>query len=105
MELGYESKTDSTLYRHFRYYLKTPLEDSIYVDESPFANIPIFRGSKLTEDSNFFMRMIGLQDEPFKEVGRFKGIVEVFEEDDKIKWEQKKKVMGKLAQDFSDVDD
>ena len=62
MELGYDSRHDANIRKHYRHYLKVPLEESPYMDESPFTEIPIYRGSKLSDD-NLLTRMLGKQEE------------------------------------------
>mmetsp|Transcript_32447 Transcript_32447/g.29255 ORF Transcript_32447/g.29255 Transcript_32447/m.29255 type:complete len:412 (-) Transcript_32447:1072-2307(-) len=105
IELGYESKTDLTIRRHYRYFLDKPLEHSPYVSESPFVQIPIFRGSKVDDDSGFFAKLFGMSEESYKQVGTFKSMISVLTEKEHQQWENKLKTVGQVASEHNEVSD
>lgn len=64
MELGYDKvKGEGTV--HYRYIVDRELEDSIYVDKSPFHEYMVKRGQSRGKNSTI------------KDVGKFKGILKL----------------------------
>mmetsp|Transcript_10569 Transcript_10569/g.9138 ORF Transcript_10569/g.9138 Transcript_10569/m.9138 type:complete len:253 (-) Transcript_10569:792-1550(-) len=100
IELGYDSNKDPKIKKHFRHFIEGPLEESKYLDDPPFVNIPIHRGSSLGTDSifgNFFKKKEEVEQN--QEVGYFKAMIEVMSEEDKLVWEDQ------LGDDVRDIKD
>lgn len=51
MELGFDAK--DRLEKHYRYVLDKPLEETDFIDRSPFDEIDIKRGSQVDDDKIF----------------------------------------------------
>ena len=96
MIIGY-NRTSEDHIMHYRYLLDTELENTEYIDKSPFQIIKIKRGQERGEDSwvsGIFSNSKAEQDNPVntvKEVGLFKGLIRVTktsileEKDEKVK--------------------
>lgn len=94
-----------TIRRHYRYYLDGPLEDSKYVNESPFSEISIFRGSKVNDDAGFFAKLFGMSEESYRQVGTFKSMISIMTEEEDKRWHKTLSHLGKMANDHSEVSD
>lgn len=79
--LGYDSKTRKS--KHYRYVLGTELEKTHYMGARSFKSLPITRGKQAKAEESFFSRMLPcFKDEVFKQVGTFKGVVDIISEED-----------------------
>ena len=77
--LGFKSRTKNT--KHYRKILEKGLEDTEYTGNDLYSTINIFRGTKLPEsNSSFFKRLWG-GEESYKQMGSFKGNIDVIEDD------------------------
>jgi len=76
------------------------------MDESPFEEIPIYRGKKLADD-NFMSKIFKKKGETdFQEVGIFKAMIDVISEEDKLRYDTKfAAIHKKLPQYFVDFKD
>ena len=90
--LGYDPKdkrsNPENVKKHYRYFLDTNLEDSPFIDKSTFDEYDIMRGSRVTHNS-VFLELVGIN-ETEKNVGKFKGWIDVLSETDKAKIENNK---------------
>jgi hypothetical protein len=89
--LGYDPK-DKRLApnipkKHYRYQIDQELEESPFMDKSVFDEYSIIRGNRLKPES-VFMGLLGIHEKE-KEVGRFKGWIDVYSEESQQKAEQK----------------
>jgi len=104
MELGHHNK-EGTSKKHYRYCLDTELEKSGMTDESPFLQIPIYRGKRIAEE-NFLSSILGSREADYRCVGYFKSMVTVMSEMDKMRFDSKLKHVGQYAKtkglEFSD---
>lgn len=89
--LGYDSKDKrippNIPKKHYRYLIDQELEDSPFMDKNVFDEYSITRGNRLKPDS-IFLELLGLHEKE-KEVGRFKGWIDVFSEESNQKIDQK----------------
>lgn len=103
MELGHNNK-DRTCKKHYRYLFDKELEKTDFMDASPFFEIPIHRGRRVTEES-FFANLFE-KNESYRCVGHCKAMINVMNEFDKMKYDAKLQHVGKFAQtkgfEFSD---
>lgn len=78
--LGWDSVTRQA--KHYRYLLNKELEKSHYMGARGFKTIPVTRGRQVGQ-SSFFSRLLkGFADTQFKQVGNFKGTVDIISEED-----------------------
>lgn len=108
LPLGYDPK-DKRLppyipKKHYRYLIDQEMEDSPFMDKNVFDEYSIIRGNRLKPDS-IFMELLGLHEKE-KEVGRFKGWIDVSSEENKKKMDQKL-IVGKsfFEKRFANSDD
>lgn len=81
MALGYDNK--QVKHKHYRYCLGKELEKTGYMGARQFQSIPISRGKQVTGSQSFFRRLVSGPEEPsYKEVGQFKGTVDIISEED-----------------------
>jgi hypothetical protein len=80
MCLGYA--TEQNMQKHFRKIYEGDLEDSEYMGDEIFFTLDISRGKKLTlKKESLFSRIFGSKEEKHRMVGKFRGNIEVIEED------------------------
>lgn len=79
IELGFDSLKTTIGNKHYRLALKTPLESTPYVSQGVFDRAPIFRGKKIASDK-MWLSSLFFKEEPYKEVGLFRGEVKLIEE-------------------------
>lgn len=103
MPLGHTTK-DNKYKKHYRYFIDKELENSPFIDASPFLDIPIHRG-KRTQEESFFQNLFGKKDD-YKCVGHFKAMINIMSENDKMRFDAKLKHVGQYAKtkglEFSD---
>mmetsp|Transcript_26559 Transcript_26559/g.23541 ORF Transcript_26559/g.23541 Transcript_26559/m.23541 type:complete len:243 (-) Transcript_26559:906-1634(-) len=88
MALGYNKGDKKN--KHYRYCLQEGLEETRYLDESPFDEIAIYRGKKLEDNSFSFSKLFKKKGESdYQLVGYFKAMIELISEDDKLRYETK----------------
>ena len=63
MSLGYNRKDE--FFKHYRYCIDRELERTNFIDESPFSEIPIYRGSRVIEDS-FLNKIFGKKESDYR---------------------------------------
>lgn len=68
--------------------MDTPLEESPFIDKATFDEYDIMRGSRVSQNS-VFLELLGI-DQTEKNVGKFKGWIDVMSENDKMKIENNK---------------
>ena len=79
--LGYDSKNGKN--KHYRYNLGVELENSVYMGARQFQNIQINRGRQVLGKESFLQRLLsGFNDPTFKNVGTFKGVVDIISKND-----------------------
>ena len=80
VELGYASVSENN--KHFRKFVHGELENSEYMGEDMFFSLNINRGKKINfKPENIFQRIFASKEEKFKNVGKFKGNIEVMSDD------------------------
>lgn len=81
MVLGYDSKNKKS--KHYRYVLGKELEHTVYMGARQFQSIPVFRGRQVLGKESFLQRLLsGFADPTFKNVGTFKGVVDIISKQD-----------------------
>jgi hypothetical protein len=81
MALGYDSKNRKS--KHYRYVLGKELEHTVYMGARQFQSIPVFRGKQVLGKESFLQRLLsGFSDPTFKNVGTFKGVVDIISKQD-----------------------
>lgn len=90
--MGYDPKdkrsTPENIKKHYRYYIDTPLEDSPFIDKFTFDEFEIMRGSRVNSNSVFY-DLLGI-DQAEKNVGKFKGWIDIMSGSEKAKIEKNK---------------
>ena len=80
MELGFATVNENN--KHFRRVVSGQLEGSEFMGEDQFFTLDICRGKKVNfERKNLFQRIFSTKEEQFRNVGRFKGNVEVMSDE------------------------
>ena len=69
------ASSDENCRKHYRYLVRKPLEQSVFVDKHTFDEFTIRRGKRVAEDT-LFSKLLG-KTQKEKEVGKFKGWVEI----------------------------
>lgn len=78
-------KLDPAMFKkHYRYILKTTLEESGLIDKAPFDQFEMFRGKRIESEGGLFSFISKLvaKESSYKKVGTVKGWVEVFSDKD-----------------------
>lgn len=77
--LGYATKIKNE--KHYRKMITGPLETSNFMGKELFFTLRINRGKKVNlKKSNLLERVLGNKEEKFRQVGKFRGIIEVLED-------------------------
>jgi hypothetical protein len=104
MELGHHNK-EGTSKKHYRYAFDKELEKTGLIDDSPFIEIPIYRGKRVDSES-LFKSLLGKSEQGFRRVGSFKSMITIMSEFEKMRYDAKLKHVGQFAQtsglEFSD---
>jgi hypothetical protein len=79
LEFGYDSANMIEENKHYRLVLNEPLEKTNYVSSGLFDKSPIFRGTQMASNDMWLANLF-FKDEPYKEVGVFRGEVKLIEE-------------------------
>lgn len=79
LELGYDSANAENKNKHYRLVLNKPLEETNYLSNGMFEKTPVFRGKQLASDKMWLANLF-FKEEPYKEVGLFRGDVKLIEE-------------------------
>lgn len=82
------ASSDEDCRKHYRYLVHKPLEQSEFVDKHTFDEFIIRRGKRVAEDT-LFSKLLG-KTQKEKEVGKFKGWVEIMSIKDKEALEKNK---------------
>lgn len=78
---GYKSAIDAIDTKTYRRIIDRPLEDSIYMEQGDMASIPIYIGKRINYKNKGFLDSLTSSDLPHKNVGQFRGDVEILEDE------------------------
>lgn len=80
MCLGYDTPDKKN--KHYRYVLNKELEYTMYMGARAFQSIPIHRGKQTPVSQGFLSKIFSANEPIYKEVGCFKGVVDIISNDD-----------------------
>jgi len=104
MELGYTKKHEKST-KHYRYILDTDLETGLLDNETPFDEIPLYRGKQIDED--VLIKGILEGKDSHQSVGTFKAMINIMSEAEKKRYDSKLAEFGEVSDkglDFSDAE-
>ena len=75
MPLGYNR--NNQVIKHYRHYINRELERTDYIDERTFSEVPIYRGSRIIDDS-FMQKLFGKRESDYRVMNTNQSLIMMF---------------------------